>query len=123
MELRFEEDDEPVRAARHYLRRVAAALGLRGDCLCVEQERPVSVYLPLEERLPDFPGRDVALLWAEDRGWAVAVETRCGADLEVVARLDGEHRPPPRAVAGWVRRLCHNGATFPATRAGGAAAR
>jgi len=52
-----------------------------------------------------FPGREVALLWEETCGWALAVETRSGEDLIVLGYL-GEHAvPAPDAVADFAATL------------------
>ncbi|XGU19570.1 DUF6292 family protein [Rhodococcus sp. 3Y1] len=52
-----------------------------------------------------FPGREVALLWEETCGWALAVETRSGEDLIVLGYL-GEHAvPTPDAVADFAATL------------------
>ncbi|MFC7613284.1 DUF6292 family protein [Actinokineospora soli] len=103
MELDF--DDRVVRGLHGYLREVTGRLGLSGDSGYVHAERPVSAYLALEGRLPGFPDRDVALLWDEDGGWAIAVETHSGEDLLVQDRYGAELVPAPDAVARWVRSL------------------
>lgn len=98
-------DDALARGLREYVLRVTEALGLSGQCSCLQAERPASVYLALDGRLPRYPDRDVALLWDEERGWAAAVETHSGEDLIVVAYLGQDVLPPPALVAGWVARL------------------
>ncbi|WP_133794717.1 DUF6292 family protein [Actinokineospora alba] len=81
------------------------ALGLSGHSSYLQMDRPASVYLALDGRLPRFPDRDVALLWDEERGWAAAAETHSGEDLIVVAYLGHDVLPPPTLVANWVTRL------------------
>ncbi|MGH3861159.1 DUF6292 family protein [Actinokineospora sp.] len=95
-------DDALARGLREYVRR---ALGLRGNSFYLQAERPASVYLALDGRLPRFPDRDVALLWDEECGWAAAVETHSGEDLIVVAYLGQDVLPTPALVAAWVARL------------------
>jgi uncharacterized protein DUF6292 len=102
MELDF--DDSLARGLHRYVRMVSQALGLRGDCSCVQAEEPISAYLALDGRFSRFPDRDVALLWEESRGWSAAIESG-GGDLHVVACLGQELLPPPAVVASWTRRL------------------
>jgi hypothetical protein len=107
MELDF--DDTVLRELRDYVLRVTQALGLRGECSYVhadgQSEDGASAYIALDGRLANFPGQDVALLWDEHAGWSVAVETRSGVDLQVVARLDAAVMPPPAEVAVAVREV------------------
>lgn len=90
---------------RRYVQLVSEAMGLSGACWYIEPEPPVSVYLPVEGRLPRFPTRDVALVWDEEHGWAVAIEASCGEDLIVVSSLGVEALPPPPVVARFVARV------------------
>lgn len=90
---------------RCYVRAASEALGLRGECSSVQGQRPMSVYLALDGRLPRFPDRDVALLWDEEHGWSAAVETAGGNDLTAVDHLGQEVLPPPGVIVGWVHRL------------------
>jgi hypothetical protein len=92
------------RAVRRYVRQVTRALGIAGECSSVDVGPPVSAYLALDGRLADHPESDVALLWNEEDGWAMAVETG-GGDPVVVARRPGEPLPPPHAVAHWATGL------------------
>ncbi|MFD4669452.1 DUF6292 family protein [Lentzea sp. NPDC058450] len=87
-------------AALDYALRVTRELGLSGESSCVEDVKPLRVYVAVDGSLPDHSG-DVALLWTEGLGWAIAVED--GAELVVVARLGGPAEPSPRTVARWVR--------------------
>jgi len=91
--------------ALDYALRVTRELGLSGESSCVDRDDPLRVYIAVEGRLPGHPDRDVALLWTECHGWAMAVEEPGAVDLTVVAHLGGEVDPPPRAVARWARRL------------------
>lgn len=88
-----------------YALRVTRELGLSGESSCVDRDRPLRVYIAVDGRLPGHPDRDVALLWSECHGWAIAVEEPGGAELTVVAHLGGAVEPPPRTVARWVRRV------------------
>ena len=98
--------DETARQdVQRYVDLVTAALGISGACSYVEIRRPFAAYLALDGRLPHHPDRDVALLWDEGRGWALAVETHSAEDPLVVARMSGEVTPPPHALAEWVADL------------------
>lgn len=97
MDLDF--DDTRTRHLRGYVRQVSDALGLSPECCCVQGERPSNAYVALDGQLPDFPGRDVALLWDERRGWSVAVETQ---ELFLVEHYGDDPTPEPQVVAKWV---------------------
>jgi hypothetical protein len=99
----------PARGLRRYVRLVAEELGCSGDAFSVETEAPVSAYLPLEDRVPAFPERDLALLWTPSHGWHVAVETASGEDLIVLSYVDDDVLPPPAEVAAYVRDLVAGG--------------
>jgi len=103
--MKLDFDDAVARGLRGYVRMVTAALWLSGECSCVEAERPASAYVALDGRLADFPDLDVALVWNEDDGWAVAVETHGGEDLIVLAHMGSNVLPPPRDVAEWVESV------------------
>ncbi|KAA9155297.1 hypothetical protein FPZ12_030225 [Amycolatopsis acidicola] len=95
-----------VSALTEYLRRVALEFGVGLESCTVDHDSPVSAYLALEGRLPHYPGRDVALLWDEERGWAAAIETHSGEDLIVLRYLGGpDVAPAPAKVARFVRAL------------------
>lgn len=84
-------------ALRGYLADVTHALGIGLESCTVDHDTPVSAYVALDARLPGYPGRDVALLWDEVHGWAVAVETHSGEDLIVIRYLGGTTVTPPPA--------------------------
>ncbi|MEU3624567.1 hypothetical protein BS329_36320 [Amycolatopsis coloradensis] len=92
-----------------YLAEVTAALGVGLESCTVDHDSPVSAYVALDERLPRHPERDVALLWDEIHGWAVAIETHSGEDLIVLRYLGGNTAtPPPGRVARFVKALREN---------------
>ncbi|MEU4762299.1 DUF6292 family protein [Actinosynnema sp. NPDC023794] len=100
------DDDSAVRAVLAYVSDVTRALGLSGECSCVQSHGSrLGAYLALDGHLPGFTDRDVALLWDEDRGWSVAVETDSAEPPFVLARLRGPVRPEPAVVARWVDGL------------------
>lgn len=117
MDLDF--DDSVVRGLERYVRLVTKALGLRGDGSYVHAGDPANAYIALDGRFSHFPGRDVALLWDEQRGWSAAVETSSSAELLTVAHLYGDVMPPPQEVAAWARHLLgDDSATAPAVTPG-----
>ncbi|KOX24805.1 hypothetical protein ADK67_17800 [Saccharothrix sp. NRRL B-16348] len=100
------DDDSAARALLAYVSKVTRALGLSGECSCVQSDGSrLGAYLALDGHLPGFADRDVALLWEEGRGWAVAVEADSAEPPFVLARLRGPVLPEPAAVARWVEGL------------------
>lgn len=93
------------RGLRRYAALVTEALGYTGHAFHVQTESPASAYIPLDERIPAFPGRDVALLWDERHGWCGAIETASGEDFLVVSYLGSDILPPPRVVARFAADL------------------
>ncbi|HET6291560.1 MAG TPA: DUF6292 family protein [Amycolatopsis sp.] len=89
-----------------YLADVTEALGVGLESCTVDHDSPVSAYVALDGRLPTHPDRDVALLWDELHGWAVAIETHSGEDLIVLRYLGGQTATPkPATVARFVRAV------------------
>lgn len=97
-------EDTFVRGLRAYLAAVANALGIGLESTTVDTAGPVSAYLALDGRVPNFPDRDLALLWDERHGWSIAVETHSGEDLLILTYLDPRHGPvpAPRTVVDFV---------------------
>jgi hypothetical protein len=114
-----------VPALRSYLRAVGDELGVGLESATIDHDTPVSAYLALDTRLPRCPDRDVALLWDEEHGWAIAKETHSGEDLLVLAYLGGPTiTPSPKRVARFVDALYCDDRTVglpnpPAIRAAG----
>ncbi|WP_408640371.1 DUF6292 family protein [Saccharomonospora xinjiangensis] len=104
MEWELGSADPVVRGLRNYVRNVVETLGYSGDSSFVQSE-PLSLYLAVDGHFPEFPHRDVALLWDEERGWAGALETGCGEDLIVVSYLGDDPLPKPEAVAAFAAAL------------------
>jgi uncharacterized protein DUF6292 len=90
---------------RHYTARIAAAVGAGAEAAWCEWADAPSAYIALDQRLPGHADRDVALIWAVERGWALAVETGCGEDLLIAASLGGDVLPSPETVATWFRAV------------------
>ena len=93
------------RGLRRYIGLVTEALGYTGHAFHVQAEAPAYGYIPLDERMPAFPGRDVALLWDERHGWCGAIETASGEDLIVLSYLGSDVLPPPRVVSAFALEL------------------
>ncbi len=94
------------RSLRGYLGAVGRELGVGLESCTLDMDLPTSAYLAVDLRLPDFPDRDLALLWDEVRGWAAAIETHSGEDLIVVSYLDSDTvTPPPGLVARFLHEL------------------
>ncbi|NIH87479.1 hypothetical protein FHX45_004372 [Amycolatopsis granulosa] len=103
----LEYEDAQARGLRRYVRLVTEALGLGGNAYFVQLDPPpANAYLALERRLPEFPDRDAALLWSEDTGWSLVVESHCGEDLIVLSYLGTDVLPAPRVVARFAEDLC-----------------
>jgi hypothetical protein len=94
-----------IAALRAYLADVTNALGIGLESCTVDHDTPVSAYVALDEHLPGYPGRDVALLWDEVHGWSAAIETHSGEDLIVIRYLGGNITPEPTHIARFVTAL------------------
>ncbi|MET0136247.1 MAG: DUF6292 family protein [Kibdelosporangium sp.] len=90
-------DDAFTAGLRGYTASVAAALGVGLESSHLETDERAVVYLALDHRLAGFPGHDVALLWDEELGWSVVVET--AAEPVVVAVVGDDLVPEPAVVA------------------------
>lgn len=90
---------------RRYTARVAAAVGTGPEAAWCEWADAPSAYIPLDHKLPGYPDRDAALIWAAEQGWAVAAETGCGEDLLITASLPGDVLPAPHTVAEFTRTV------------------
>jgi hypothetical protein len=86
-----------------YVRAVAAAIGVPAEGTTVEISDTATAYLALSRPWPGRPRHDVMLVWSEQRGWTVAVETAPSEDTAVLARWAGDELvPPPDEVARFV---------------------
>ncbi|WP_116042685.1 DUF6292 family protein [Amycolatopsis palatopharyngis] len=97
-----DETEPQWRRICHYVSEVAVAVGVGPEACCCSPDALANAYIAVEHRLPRYPERDVALLWDEERGWAVAVETGCGEDLLVLHYLGGDVLPAPHVVASFL---------------------
>jgi hypothetical protein len=81
---------------------VAEELGIDDAGQFVQFDAPVAAYVPLDIRLPRFPSHDVALVWDEECGWALGIETDAGTPIALLSYLGGDMLPAPRTVAQFV---------------------
>jgi hypothetical protein len=98
-------DDTLVAGLRAYAASVAEAVGVGLESCCLEADERATIYLAVDNQVAGFAGRDAALLWDEQTGWAVAVETASGEDLILVAVLATDLLPAPAVVARWLTRV------------------
>ncbi|HEY0452859.1 DUF6292 family protein [Actinophytocola sp.] len=103
--MELEPRSRTVGGLRRYVGLVTEALGCSGDAFWVQPEAPVTAYIPIDDRVPAFPDRDLALLWDERHGWCGAIETASGEDLIVLSYLGSDILPPPRVVARFAAAL------------------
>ncbi|MFC9258185.1 DUF6292 family protein [Amycolatopsis thailandensis] len=92
-----------VRGLHRYVKLVIEELRLSGNAYYAQLDPTAGAYIALDRRLPGHPGCDVALVWNERTGWALALETDSREDLVVVDRLGAEILPSPRVVATFTR--------------------
>ncbi|MFI6026647.1 DUF6292 family protein [Amycolatopsis magusensis] len=102
--MNIEFDLAAARGLPRYVREVAAELGLGSGSFFVQLDSPAHAYLAIDERLARFPDRELALVWDEEDGWALAVETTSADNLTVLAYLGGDVLPSPAVVARFARR-------------------
>ncbi|QFU88151.1 DUF6292 family protein [Amycolatopsis sp. YIM 10] len=100
----LETDFEFTRALRAYTAAVGSACGAGPESCTVDTGTPASAYVALDGRLPRFPDRDVALIWDERHGWALAVETHSAEDLLVLGYLGRDPLARPAEVARYAAR-------------------
>jgi hypothetical protein len=95
-----------ILALRTYLRAVTEQLDIGLESCTIDHDTPVSAYVALDTRHPEYPDRDLALLWDERHGWAAAIESHSGEELIVLRYLAGDTiTPPPSTVAGFIAAL------------------
>ena len=93
---------QPVPLSRRladYVHQVAAAIGVSADGISHEVTDTATAYIPLDQRSTTQPAHDLMLVWDERLGWYIAAETTPAEAPVVIAYLEGELVPPPRAVA------------------------
>src|SRR5690606_41659489 len=110
--------DEPTpfmveRGLRAYVRLVAALVGAGPSAQWCEWADSANAYIALEDRLPDRPTRDLALMGDDERRWAGGMERGAGGELFILASYTEGLPPAPATVVVVIRPVV--------TRARGAA--
>lgn len=95
-------DSAPAVGLAQYLRHVARELGLSAAYGYYELDPPAGAYLDLQRSPAAFPARNAALIWDEEHGWALGIDSHSGLSLVVLSYLGGQVVAPPSAVAGFV---------------------
>jgi hypothetical protein len=90
------------RSLAHYVRKVAAAIGVPADAVGYEVSDTATAYIGLAERSAQHAGRDLMLVWDERLGWFVGVETHPDEAPLVVCYLGGDVVPAPATIARFV---------------------
>ena len=121
--MNLEWDDTAARGLRRYVRQVAEAVGLGIESSLVQLDEPVCAYLALDRWWPGCPDNDLALVWDEQHGWALALEQPGDAQLTPLGCLDAGLLPEPRVVADYVDAACAGAGFGPAEPASTDAAR
>jgi hypothetical protein len=91
-----------ARGLRGYIALIARRLYIRPESCACEIGGPASAYLALERRLTNFPQRDAALVWDEETGWAIAIETGRDQSLTALTYLGEDVLPPVESVVRFV---------------------
>jgi hypothetical protein len=106
---RAEHDGNLTRGLAGYVAAIAAALDVSVEATASEVTDTATAYLALAVRTKEHPGRDLMLVWSEQRGWRLAVETDPTEQPAVLAYLGADLVPEPRTVAGFVRDVLAGG--------------
>ncbi|MET9633549.1 DUF6292 family protein [Lentzea sp. NPDC006480] len=101
-DLRLGEEWLPSCGLIGYVHAVAAVLGLSPEATFCETGHPSAAYIALEQRVKQFPDRDVALLWDEESGWCVALETGTTDDPIALSWLGRDVLPTPGVVREFI---------------------
>lgn len=89
-------------ALSDYVLAVAEAVGVPPEGTSCEVTDTITAYLALSRRKPEYPGRDLMLIWSEWQGWVVAVETDPAEPPVMLACFGSDTVPHPKAVARFV---------------------
>lgn len=105
-----------ARGLRRYVTLVADAVSADAHACTSDVDTTARAYIVIDDTIPRYPDRDVALLWNDEHGWSAAIETGCGEDTIMLAYLGHSLLPPPRIVAEFLADLladCHPGQPTP----------
>ena len=113
MPLTTKPEHEPPdeRALAAYVAAVAIELGVPVEDTTAEVSDAVTAEIPLAERSPEHPDRDLLLIWDDRNGWQLAVESGPSSALTVVAALSEDLIPAPGRVAAFVADVVAGRAT------------
>lgn len=106
-----------ARGLRRYVGLAAAALGVDERSALVRLGPPATAALALDHRLSMLCGRDLALVWHEERGWVLGVLDPSPDDLLVLRHLGEDVLPAPRVLAALVRHAFTEPLAGPPARA------
>lgn len=103
----MDDQTDPVwmlsRGLEGYVQAVAAALDVPVEGTSSEISDTVTAYLGLADRSVQRPQQDLMLVWNEQQGWSVVVETDPGEAPMMLAEFGSDDRvPEPREVARFV---------------------
>jgi hypothetical protein len=98
-----------TRSLAAYVNQVAVAIGVPRDSVAYEVSDTATAYLGLGRRSPAHAGRDLMVVWDEQLGWQVAVETHPDETPLVLSYLRGDIVPPPAVVARFVTTTVDGG--------------
>ncbi len=95
------EVEQAERGLRAYAHQVATAVGSGPESAVAELEPEPNIYVALSARSAAYPDDDAALVWNDQHGWAVAIESGSGAgpQLVVTDHLGPDLLPAPVVVA------------------------
>lgn len=99
------DDCDSVESSLHaYVAAIAEYFGVPPDQTSCEAGKLATAYIGFSRRAPDFPHRDLALVWDERLGWAAAVQTPSG-ELIVFSYLGTSPVPHVNVVTSFVNEL------------------
>jgi hypothetical protein len=99
---RAEADVALARGLAGYVRTVAGVLHVSSEATAFEVSDTATAYVALSARSSVHPDRDLMLVWTEQQGWALAVETAPAEPPVMLAYLGVDLVPEPGEVARFV---------------------
>ena len=102
---RAETDFALARGLAGYVRSVAGQLHVSREATAYEVSDTATAYVALSARSSVHPDRDLMLVWTEQHGWALAVETAPAESPDILAYLGADPVPEPEEVVRFVDRV------------------
>lgn len=97
---------DPTEAALHaYVGTIAEYFGVPPEHTTCEVGDLAGAYIGFDESVPEFPHRDLALVWDERLGWAAAVEIASSEELIAFSYLGVSAVPHVDVVTSFVTEL------------------